>query len=209
MRHRFMYPLLLAAALAMAMASCTASFDPGAAVTQTQKQIDTARQQVAQLPADDPGRVKLEALIAGAEKTLAAYKANLEALSKASGGADDVGVSVGAGVATVAPFLPPPANAIALILAGLAPGIYGWLRAESQKKVLRANANQAKTDGQSIAKGIAALHDINGGANLNDPASRAVMSAVMTDGAKALVKASGAEVKRVSKPLAATVAPGV
>ncbi|MBI1372484.1 MAG: hypothetical protein GC159_06955 [Phycisphaera sp.] len=177
--------IVFVAAIA-AIPACESTQTPGVTpdqVTQIEQQLQQAREGLTTLPADDPGRIAAEEKIAELEKLVAAYKANRERQT-----ADDPEASIAAGVQTVAPFLPPPWNAVLLIAGGLLPGVAGWIR----EAIRRSNAQQA---GQDLARAIKAAAVANGGVlDFTDLTVRESLKAAMPDAARAIVKDAGANV---------------
>ena len=150
-----------------------------------EQQVEQARQDLAALPPDDPGRLTAEKKLTDIEKLLAAYKANRQRQT-----GDDPDASFAAGVQTVAPFLPPPWNAITLIAGGLLPGVAGWIR----ELVRRRQAEQA---GQDLARAIKSAALVGGGVvDFTDALVRESLKSSMPQAAQALVKDAGASVPK-------------
>ena len=181
--------LAILAALAAIPACQTPGSDPGVTpeqVAQLERRLQRSREGLATLPVDDPSRVAAERAIAELERLVAAYKAHREGW--AADGSADPEASIAAGVQAVAPFLPPPWNAVLLIAGGLLPGVAGWMR----ESVRRSRAQQA---GRDLARAIKAAAIANGCVlDFTDPAVRESLKAAMPEAARALVKDSGASV---------------
>ncbi len=151
-----------------------------------ESQLQQSREALTALPAEDPGRIAAEKKITELEKLVTTYKANLE--KQAASGIGEPEASITAGAQTVAPFLPPPWNAVALIAGGLLPGVLGWVR-ESQLR------RQTERAGQDLARAIKAAAIANGGVlDFTDLTVRESLKAAMPDDARAIVKDAGANV---------------
>ncbi len=185
MSRKTIAAIVFIAAIA-AIPACESTQTPGVTpeqVAQIEQQLQQSREGLAALPADDPGRIAAEKKIAEFETLVAAYKAHRE---KQTG--DDPEASIAAGVQTVAPFLPPPWNAVLLIAGGLIPGVAGWIR----EAIRRSNAQKA---GQDLARAIKAAAVANGGVlDFTDLTVRESLKAAMPDAARAIVKDAGANV---------------
>lgn len=183
----FIMALVFITAIA-AIPACDAFQSSGVGITPEQvtlieQQLQQSRQDVAALPADDPGRIEAETKIAELEQLVATYKINRERQE-----AGDPEASIAAGVQTVAPFLPPPWNAALLIAGGLIPGVAGWIR-ESIRR------NQAQRAGQDLARAIKSAAVANGGVlDFTDLTVRESLKSAMPDAARAIVKDAGANV---------------
>jgi len=175
-------------AVIAAIPACESTQGPGAGITAEQvalieQQLQQSREGLAVLPADDPGRIAAEEKIAKLENLVAQYKANREQQT-----AGDPEASIAAGVQTVAPFLPPPWNAVLLIVGGLLPGVAGWIRESVRRQ-------QAVRAGQDLARAVKAAAVANGGVlDFTDLTVRESLKAAMPDSARAIVKDAGASV---------------
>jgi len=158
-------------------------------VAQVEQQLHEGRAALAALPPDDPARLAAEKKIAELEQLVGAYKAHrLKQDSDGSGGSADPEASIAAGVQTLAPFLPPPWNAVLLIVGGLVPGVAGWVREALRRK-------QTQRAGQDLARAIKAAAVANGGVlDFTDLTVRESLKSAMPDDARAIVKESGANV---------------
>jgi hypothetical protein len=188
MSRKTIAAIVFVAAIA-AIPACESTQTPGVTpeqIAQIEQQLQQSREGLTTLPADNPGRIAAETKIVELEQFVAAYKANRE--KQAADGSGDPEASIAAGVQTVAPFLPPPWNAVLLIAGGLIPGIAGWIREALRRQ-------QAERAGQDLARAIKAAAVANGGVvDFTDLTVRESLKSAMPDAARAIVKDAGANV---------------
>ncbi|MBI1375802.1 MAG: hypothetical protein GC159_24090 [Phycisphaera sp.] len=198
--------IVFVAAIA-AIPACETTQPPGAGVTPEQvalveQQLQEGRAALAALPPDEPARLAAEKKIAELEQLVGAYKDHR--LKQDSDGSADPEASIAAGVQTLAPFLPPPWNAVLLIIGGLVPGVAGWVREALRRK-------QTQRAGQDLARAIKAAAVANGGVlDFTDLTVRQSLKSAMPDSARAIVKDAGASVPLpfvIDAPTAGSVSP--